>query len=158
MDHEVLTMPDANLQTKIGLARILESAVVLSWHDLMESSPGTVHIECSNGPDRALEFLKIWSSTVRGEWSLVCEYWMHSRLSLPAGLTFSNGHSSPELARMLDAIMQHQERFTSRYAPLAAYLIQVGVPSRDDVTAAEKCLRDGELSAGAQFDSWPASA
>jgi hypothetical protein len=151
-------MTDTNLQPKIGLAHILESAVILSWGDLMKGASGNVHIECSNGPDRALEFLKIWSSTLRGDWSLVCEYWMRPRPALPAGVTFSNGYCSSQLTRMLGMIMQHQQSFVSDSAPLAADLIQVGAPSRKDVTAAEKCMRDAENDPRCAVDSRPISA
>src|SRR5579864_5834998 len=61
--------------TNITLDQILESAVVLSWKDLL---PGTrtnlVHVEYRLGPGGSLEFLKIWSSITRGHQYLVCEW------------------------------------------------------------------------------------
>ena len=135
-------MTPANLKpATIEIKRVLECAVILNWHDLMQKASGKVHIECSNGSNRKLEFLRIWTSTIRGNWDLVCEYWMRSRTLFPAGLTFNKGHSSLALSRMLKIIMQHQEDFGSSMAPLATALIQVDAPLPNDVVAAQRCMQ-----------------
>jgi hypothetical protein len=52
-----------------SLERILESAIVVSWEDLMHGAQtGLIHIEYNFAPDGTLEYLKVWSSITRGHW------------------------------------------------------------------------------------------
>jgi hypothetical protein len=120
--------------------RILECAVMLSWHDVMRDADGQIHIECSNDADRSVEFLKVWSSRLRGNWSLVCEYWMEPRATIAAGVTYSNGYASAGLSEMLDMIMQHQGAFPSTSLPLGTDLIQIHKPTASDLPAARRCM------------------
>lgn len=120
--------------------RILECAVMLSWHDLMRDAPGQVHVECSNAADRTVEFLKIWSLRGRGNWSLVCEYWMEPRATIAAGVTYSIGYASDGFSEMLDMIMQHQNAFPSSSLPLGMDLIQIKAPSAGALEAARQCM------------------
>jgi len=51
---------------KQSLERILESAVVVSWPDLMLSDQtGLIHIEYGFAVGGTLDFLKVWSSVIR---------------------------------------------------------------------------------------------
>ncbi len=62
---------------KQSLERILESAIVVSWPDLIgEAQTGLIHIEYGFAPTGTLYYLKVWSSLTRGHWLLACEYWM----------------------------------------------------------------------------------
>ena len=55
------------------LDHILESAVVINWSDLVRGAiPGLIHVEYHVGDGRLIEDVRIWSSTARGYWSLVC--------------------------------------------------------------------------------------
>ena len=66
-------MPDE----KKTFERILESAIVVSWADLIHGvETGLIHIEYSFAPTDTLDYLKVWSSITRGHWLLACEYWM----------------------------------------------------------------------------------
>src|ERR1700757_824501 len=99
-------------RTEVVIDRMLESAVVLSWNDLLKpSQKGLINIEHSSGT--TLPYLKIWQLTGKGEWSLVCEYWMASASfgATHKGITFSNGYRSEGLSGMLEVIMQHQGSF-----------------------------------------------
>src|SRR5450759_4580856 len=61
---------------KQSLERILESAIVVSWPDLIgEAQTGLIHIEYGFAPTGTLDYLKVWSSLTRGHWLLACEYW-----------------------------------------------------------------------------------
>jgi len=52
-----------------SLDRILESAVIVSWTDLMkDAKSGLIHLEYTFVPDGSLEYLKVWSSVTRGHW------------------------------------------------------------------------------------------
>jgi hypothetical protein len=55
-----------------SLDRILESAVVINWNNLIrEVIPGLIHVECDIAEERFMDNVRIWSSTPRGYWSLV---------------------------------------------------------------------------------------
>jgi len=127
---------------KIELDRILTSAVVLSWQDVLHAAHGgLIHIEYA--PGKTLQYLKVWELTGKGEWSLICEYWMSCG---PAGLprdriTFSNDYHSAGLSDMLDLIMQHQDRFSDSLDRSGAGLIQVTLPTAQESLAAIACMR-----------------
>jgi hypothetical protein len=140
----------------VQMDRILESAVVLSWKDLLNPSQrGLIQIEYV--PGARLPYLKIWQLTSRGEWSLICEYWMsRGPAGTPSdGLTFSNGYHSAGLAEMLDVIMQHQDSFASSLKPRTG-LIQITPPQGRENFAAT-CMRHVYESFGLSFTHIPAA-
>src|SRR5437660_4891135 len=110
--------------------------MVLRWKDLIHSSKeGSVHVEYGTAPEPSLQYLKIWLSTTRGTWDLICEYWMSRGSSrVPAvGLTFSNGYYSEDLAKMLEHMMQHQDGLpNSLSGESGVNLIQVQSPTDGD--------------------------
>src|SRR5579864_75213 len=156
--HEQLA--DEKCAMKIQMDRILTSAVVTSWRDLAHGpQKGLIHIEYA--PGKSLEYLKIWQLTGKGEWSLVCEYWMPNGTTAAArdGIRFSNDYHSAGLAGMLKIIMQHQESFAaaSLMAP-GAGLIQVTLPTDQESMAAMDCMRHAYESLGLTFVQIPTSA
>ena len=72
-----------------NLERILESAVVVSWTDLLRGDKsGLIHIEYGFAPSGTLDYLQVWSSITRGYWLLACSYWMSaSQLRIPGNST-----------------------------------------------------------------------
>jgi len=127
---------------KIQMDRILTSAVVTSWRDLAHGpQKGLIHIEYA--PGKSLEYLKIWQLTGKGEWSLVCEYWMPNGTTAAArdGITFSNGYHSAGLTERLEVIMQHQDSFAASLVARGAGLIQVEPPTEQESVAATDCMR-----------------
>jgi hypothetical protein len=141
----------------VQMDRILKSAVVLSWKDLLHSSQrGPIHIEYA--PGTRLQYLKIWQLTGRGEWSLICEYWMHGPAESPGnGMTFSNDYHSAGLAEMLEVIMQHQDNFAPSLNP-GAGLIQVTLPTEQENLASGARMRHVYESFGLSFIHIPAVA
>ena len=125
---------------RLQIEDILESAVVLSWKELLDSShKGVVHVEYGTAPEPSLQYLKIWLSTTRGKWDLICEYWMsRGSSSLPAaGLTFSNGYHSAHLAHMLEDVMRrHGGIAGSLSGETSVGLIMVGPPTEGDTLEA----------------------
>jgi len=151
---------DGKWAMKIQMDQLLASAVVLSWKDLLHASQrGLIHIEYA--PGKSLEYMKIWQLTGKGEWSLVCEYWMPNgtTASIRDGIRFSNDYHSAGLAGMLKIIMQHQESFAaaSLMAP-GAGLIQVTLPTDQESMAAMDCMRHAYESLGLTFVQIPTSA
>jgi hypothetical protein len=69
--------------------RILEFAVTLNSKDLTQPDEATsIQVEYRTGLHHSLEYLKLGSSTKRGYWHLIGEYWMHS----------STGHQAERLS------------------------------------------------------------
>jgi hypothetical protein len=151
-------IPQETTMVKVQMDRILESAVVLSWKDLLHpSQKGLIQIEYASAT--RLQYLKIWQLTGKGQWSLVCEYWMpHGPTGSPAGgMTFSNDYHSAGLAEMLEVIMEHQDIFAPSLNP-AAGLIQVTLPTEQENLASGARMRHVYESFGLSFAHIPAAA
>ncbi len=142
----------------VQMHRILESAVILSWKDLLRPSQrGLIQIEYV--PGTHLSYLKIWQLTGKGEWSLVCEYWLSHRPAIATddGTTFSNGYHSAALAAMLRVIMHHQDQFAP-LRPGSPSSTQVQLPTEQDTLAATACISQAYESFGLVFAHVPAPA
>ena len=138
-------MNNANAQT---LERTLESAVIVSWADLMKDpTSGLLHVEYTFGPDNSLDYLKVWSSLTRGEWHLACAYWTSSSAFHNAGIHFEDGFRSDGLSRNLEFIMQHQHAFSSTVDRGRTALLQIQVPTAAESEAATELLRQAFISA-----------
>ena len=113
-----------------SLNRALESAVAQSWSELMPlSAPSQVHIEYQTGGNGALELLRIWTSTTRGYWDLICEMWFQALWSHNVGLRFANGFHSPVLA---DALSQAtRDAGANSFLPSQRNLIQINPSSQE---------------------------
>ena len=117
-------MPTTNSQSlsTSQLDRTLQYAVVRTWDELMPpSTSGSIHIEYQTGADGSLDFLKIFASTIRGYWNLVCECWMRPLWSHSAGLSFGKDYHSAGLAHSLELVMEHKDSFSkvpNRHATL----------------------------------------
>ena len=126
-----------------SLDRLLESAVVQSWPDLMkDATAGSLQLEYAFAPDNSLDYLTLWSSKQRGEWDLVCDYWMSSFPSHAKGVHFKNGFRSGDLSRTLEFIMQHQGTFAPLPNLERAGLLQIQLPTGEETRAAGELLRD----------------
>jgi hypothetical protein len=120
-----------------GLEQILESAIVVSWADLMHGTQtGLIHIEYGFAPTGTLDYLKLWSSMTRGRWLLACEYWMSASTFHGTGVRFDNGYQSEGLAHILEFVMQHQNSFVLPPNRGQQGLLQIPTPSEEDSTAA----------------------
>jgi len=122
---------------KESLDQILESAIVVSWTDLMHGTEaGLIHIEYGFVPTGTLDYLKVWSSITRGHWLLACEYWMSATTFHGTGVRFDNGYESEGLAHILEFAMQHQTEFTLPADLGRQGLLQVSTPTPEEITAA----------------------
>jgi len=120
-----------------NLERILESAVVISWDDLMRSTDtGLIHIEYGFADRGTLDYLKVWSSLSRGHWLLACEYWMSANAFHGAGVGFENGYKSEGLAHILEIAMQHQDSFVLPPNVGRQGLLQISTPTKEESEAA----------------------
>jgi hypothetical protein len=120
-----------------SLERILESAIIVSWKDLMRGAAGgLIHIEYNFAPDATLESLKVWSSITRGQWLLACEYWMSASTFHGTGIHFLNGYHSQRLANILEFVMQHQTAFSLPANLGRQGLLQIATPTEEESVAA----------------------
>jgi hypothetical protein len=155
-DLAVVATPPARANTDTGVFRLLECAVILSWEDLMPATQsGLIYIEYPTRLSPSLEYLMIWSCTRRGYWDPVGEYWMCATSSHASGLSFSNGHRSGDLARMLDLVMQNQDTFLC--SPDCHGLIQVHPPTEEERMAAEATMKEAFDHAGSALAELPAA-
>jgi len=126
-----------------SLDRILESAVIVSWTDLMkDAKSGLIHLEYTFVPDGSLEYLKVWSSVTRGHWRLACEYWMSASTFHASGVHFEDGFRSEGLTETLEFITQHQQAFSPSPDFGRTGLLQIQVPTEEESTAAAQSLKD----------------
>jgi len=127
---------------KLRLDRCLESAVILGWKDLMPSAAsGRIHIEYRTASNGSPDGLEIWLSTIRGYWTLVCEYRTSRDPSRRSGVRFINGNSSATFAHILELIMQQPDRFSTS-EPDRSVLIQVQAPTDDEAMAAKNYIHE----------------
>lgn len=126
-----------------SLERTLESAVIVSWADLIhEAQTGLIHIEYGFAPTGTLDYLKIWSSLTRGHWLLACEYWMSESTFHGAGVRFENGYESEGLSNILERVMQNQTSFVLPENMGRQGLLQISSPTEEDRSAAGEWIRD----------------
>jgi hypothetical protein len=124
-------------QEKQNLERVLESAIIISWTDLMRGVPsGLIHIKYGFASNGTLDYLQIWSSISRGQWLLACEYWMSPSTLHGTGVRFDNGYNSEGLAHILESVMQHQMAFSLPADLGRQGLLQISTPTQEERTAA----------------------
>lgn len=128
---------------KQNLERILESAIVISWADLMrDAQTGLIHIEYAFAPPGTLDYLKVWSSITRGHWLLACEYWMSPSAFHGTGVHFDNGYESEGLAHILEFVMQHQSEFVLPTNRGRQGLLQISTPTQEESAAASESVNE----------------
>ena len=120
-----------------SLERVLESAIVVSWADLMRGTQnGLIHIEYCFASSGTLDYLQVWSSITRGHWLLACEYWMSPSTFHGTGVHFENGYQSEGLAHFLESVMQHQNAFSLPADLGRQGLLEVTTPTEEESSAA----------------------
>ena len=130
-----------DLQAINTIGRILECAVCVNWKDFAgTSSPTAMRFQYRIGPYQLLKHLKLWLSTSRGHWKLVCEYWMEADTKHPSGITFSRNYSSAGLTCMLDAITHHPGEFALDRGDMLDRLVQIPCPDDTQLAAARHQL------------------
>lgn len=132
-----------------SLERALESAIIVSWTDLMHGAQtGLIHIEYGFAPTGTLDYLKVLSSITRGHWLLACEYWMSASTFHSIGIRFENGYQSEGLARILDFVMQHQNSFLLPPNLGRLGLLQIPTPTVEEIAAAAIAVNEAIHSFG----------
>ncbi len=125
------------------LERVLESAVVVSWADLMRGAQaGLVQIEYDFAAGGTLDDLKFWSSITRGHWLLAVEYWASPSKSHSTGVHFENGYESDALKHILNSVMQHQSKFSLPVNLGRQGLLQIAAPTQQESVLASVLVNE----------------
>jgi len=126
-----------------SLERVLESAVVVSWPDLMRGAQaGLVQIEYDFAAGGTLDDLKFWSSITRGHWLLAVEYWASPSESHSTGVHFENGYESDALKHILNLVMQHQSKFSLPVNLGRQGLLQIAAPTQQESVLASALVNE----------------
>jgi hypothetical protein len=126
-----------------SLERVLESAVVVSWPDLMRGAQaGLVQIEYDFAAGGTLDDLKFWSSITRGHWLLAVEYWASPSKSHSTGVHFENGYESDALKHILNLVMQHQSKFSLPVNLGRQGLLQIAAPTQQESVLASALVNE----------------
>ena len=126
-----------------SLERVLESAVVVSWPDLMRGAQaGLVQIEYDFAAGGTLDDLKFWSSITRGHWLLAVEYWASPSKSHSTGVHFENGYESEALKHILNSVMQHQSKFSLPVNLGRQGLLQIAAPTQQESVLASALVNE----------------
>ena len=134
-------LTDSQTTQTVRLDQMLESAVVLSWDELMpNSTSGLIHIEYQSGADGSLDFLKIWASTIWGQWKLICEFWVRPLWDHAAGVRFGSEFHSVDFARTLELVVGKDDK--SAILPNLHGLLQVSPPTAVERSDAGVMIRE----------------
>jgi hypothetical protein len=129
-------MPYLPMAAKPSFDLALKNAVVLSWNELMPTTTsGMINVEYHNSPEHLMEYLKVWASSDRGYWTMICEYWKCSLWSHIPGISFGKGYSPGDFSRRLEDLMQHENDF-DKAAQLDS-LIQISPPTANERSVSE---------------------
>ena len=140
-----------------SLERILESAVVVSWADLMRGTQaGLIQIEYRFAVAGTLDYLMFWSSISRGHWLLVLDYWTSPSQFHSAGVHFDNGYQSESLKHILDSVMQHQTDFSLPVDFGRQGLLQIATPTQQETIVASALLDESLQHLGSLAELTPA--
>lgn len=135
----MVAVPVSQMVESIPLDEALAEVVVLSWNDLMpEPGSGLIHIEYHVEPPGSIEFVKVWASTIRGEWNLICEYWMGPGGSRESGLRLVGKYKSAGLELLLQSVLQNRGIFLPGTVSPGDHMIQVSPPTDSEIVAAGK--------------------
>jgi hypothetical protein len=119
------------------LERILESAVVVSWADLVRNAQaGLIQIEYGFAAGGTIGYLKFWASISRGHWLLAAEYRASLSESHDAGVHFENGYKSEALKHVLHTVMQRQNEFSLPVDLGRQGLLQIATPTQQESAVA----------------------
>ena len=130
----------------VTLDWILECAVVVSWTDLLQGEKsGSIHVDYCFSAKGSVDSLKVWLSTTRGHWHLVCEYGTIMSTDPPSGVRFEQGYESAELAHNLQFIMRHQDAFQPALNHGRHGLLQVCVPTQQETETASAAIAAAHL-------------
>ena len=143
--------------THLQIEHILESAVILSWKELISGSDSAmIHVEYATAPEPCLQYLKIWRSAEPGEWDLICEYWISAG---PAGapkigLTFGPDYHSARLTEILGSVLRHHRDVPDILSgETKLNLIIVALPTPQEKLSATRCISEAYEQRGLSFAS-----
>lgn len=132
------------------LERILESAAIMSWADLVRNAQADlIQIEYNFAASGTIDYLRFWVSISRGHWLLAVEYWTSLSESHDTGVHFENGYQSDTLKHVLQTVMQHQAEFLLPVNLGRQGLLQIATPTQQESIAASALIGETLHNLGA---------
>jgi hypothetical protein len=136
----MMAIIDSQTTHRDWLECMLKSAVVMSWDALMKgSTAGLIHVEYQTGDDGSLDFLKVWESTIWGQWKLVCEFWTRPLWSHATGVRFASDYHSADFSHALELAVGNKNALSM--LPNLHGMVQVFPPTEDEQEKAETVTR-----------------
>jgi len=131
------------MKTDQSVERILESAIVANWKDLIHGGRSPlIQVEYGYAPSGTLDYLRVWSSITPGYWLLACAYWTSASEFHNAGVQFENGYQSEGLAHILELVMEHQNAFAILPNLARQGLVHLTTPTEEEWRAAAAAMND----------------
>jgi hypothetical protein len=131
------------MKTDQSVERILESAIVANWKDLIHGGRSPlIQVEYGYAPSGTLDYLRVWSSITPGYWLLACAYWTSASEFHNAGVQFENGYQSEGLAHILELVMEHQNAFAILPNLARQGLVHLTTPTEEECRAAAAAMND----------------
>lgn len=101
-----------------------------------------MRVEYGLASDGSMQYLKIWASTTRGYWNLICEQWMTTAWSHVPGLRFSTGYYSESLAHLLEIIARHHDVLMTVSGEHRNGSLQISPPTEEESREARRLTAD----------------
>lgn len=126
-----------------SLEDVLSNTVLMHWKEVGAGPRALLHIEYHRQPVApGIEYFRVWSSTTRGEWDLVCQYFLAgSPEGTPAGFSFCPPFYSTNLQHMFTTIMENQQCFADHASLLRDGMIQLTAPDAIGAAAAATVMQ-----------------
>ena len=120
------------MQSEYRVDKALEAGVITYWPELMPNyDNGLIHVEYDFGRNGTVHYFRIWSSTLRGHWNLVCTYQAPSSSAANSGVHFENAYRLERMRHILNLIVQHQDAFSAAPNLGREGLLQISTPTPD---------------------------
>jgi len=121
---------------------LLQSAVIVSWGELIRGARGSIQLEYEFAPGGSLECVKVWTSTQRGYWFLACTFRMSISQSHGTGIQFDNGCYSERFGENLGMFMRHQDAFLPAKNLQRPGMLHITNPTSAEASSAIASVRE----------------
>jgi hypothetical protein len=123
----------------VSLSTIITDTIVAAWKELIPAQQSSrVHVEyhCF-GPNKAVQYLKVWAADGGGEWRPVCNYWTAAEGQRSVrGVAFCPPFYSESFAHLLTAVLENQDTYSDLEDQTHGVLLQISAPNDDERAAA----------------------
>lgn len=123
----------------VSLATMITDTIVASWNELIAPQQAQrVRVEYrSFGPNKAVQYLKVWAADAAGQWRPVCNYWTAAEGQRSVqGVAFSPPFYSESFAHLLTAVLDNQATYSDLDQETNGVILQIPTPTDEERNAA----------------------